>query len=49
MATKLNKFSGIGGEMLVESRKCDRGGRGIDGRVESKRQTYTTEINYKAG
>lgn len=37
--------------MLVESRRCDRGGRDIDGRVESKRQreTYTTEINYKEG
>lgn len=35
--------------MLVESSRCDRGGRDIDGRVESKRQreTYTTEINYK--
>lgn len=37
--------------MLVESRRCDTGGRDIDGRVESKRQreTYTTEINYEQG
>lgn len=35
--------------MLVESRRCDRGERDIDRRVESKRhrETYTTEINYK--